>query len=175
MGELSEQNRALIEREASEITAEYLLAGHAIEIGPRQLARLLDAARYEGQPSGYDGGKSLGEDDLRYLAGLLADQIEGGHCGEGNFELRARDRHNARVQRLIAFTSTLSDGGEGEEFLEFKEALSDLRSLRAEHRDLNGGGPGWSARNEAAWARVNELFANEDEAAWVRQQEDAHG
>lgn len=63
----------------------------------------------------------------------------------------------------------------GEEFLEFKEALSDLRSLRHEYECLNGGGPGWSARNAAAWARVNELFANEDEAAWHRQQEDAHG
>jgi hypothetical protein len=63
----------------------------------------------------------------------------------------------------------------GEEFLEFKEALSDLRSLRQEHRDLNGGGPNWTARNKAAWAKVDELFANEDEAAYDRQQEDAHG
>lgn len=63
----------------------------------------------------------------------------------------------------------------GETYLEFKEALDDLRSLRAEHRALNGGGPGWSARWEAAWAKANDLFANEDEAAWCRQQEDAHG
>lgn len=63
----------------------------------------------------------------------------------------------------------------GEEFLEFKEALSDLRSLRQEHRDLTGGGPGWNTRWEAAWAKVDELFANEDEAAYMRQQEDAHG
>ena len=65
--------------------------------------------------------------------------------------------------------------GRGEEFLEFKEALADLRSLRHEYECLNGGGPGWSTRNAAAWARVNELFANEDEAAYDRQQEDAHG
>lgn len=65
--------------------------------------------------------------------------------------------------------------GRGEEFLEFKEALSDLRALRQEYRDLNGGGPGWAARWLSAWATVDELFANEDEAAWVRQQEDAHG
>ena len=64
---------------------------------------------------------------------------------------------------------------DGEEFLEFKEALSDLRSLRHEHDCLNGGGPGWAERNAAAWAKVDELFANEDEAAYDRQQEDAHG
>jgi hypothetical protein len=63
----------------------------------------------------------------------------------------------------------------GEEFLEFKEALSDIRSLRQEHRDLNGGGPGWADRNKAAWAKVDELFADEDEAAYDRQQEGAHG
>jgi hypothetical protein len=63
----------------------------------------------------------------------------------------------------------------GEEFLEFKEALSDLRRLRHEHDCLNGGGPGWTARNAAAWARADELFANDDEAAYDRQQEDAHG
>ncbi|MCR5876966.1 hypothetical protein [Phenylobacterium sp. J367] len=63
----------------------------------------------------------------------------------------------------------------GEEFLEFKEALADLRALRHEYECLTGGGPGWAARNAAAWARVDELFADEDEAAWVRQQEDAHG
>ncbi len=71
--------------------------------------------------------------------------------------------------------AVLGEPSGDEEFLEFKEALSDLRSLRHEHDCLNGGGPGWSARNEAAWARVNELFANEDEAAYDRQQEDAHG
>ena len=63
----------------------------------------------------------------------------------------------------------------GAEFLEFKEALSDLRSLRHEHDCLNGGGPSWTARNAAAWARADELFANDDEAAYDRQQEDAHG
>ena len=63
----------------------------------------------------------------------------------------------------------------GEEYLEFKEALSDLRSLRHEYECLNGGGPGWADRNKAAWARVDELFADEDEAAYDRQQEDAHG
>lgn len=63
----------------------------------------------------------------------------------------------------------------GEEFLEFKEALSDLRSLRSEHRALNGGGPGFNARYEACWVRIDELFANEDEAAYDRQQQDAHG
>ena len=57
---------------------------------------------------------------------------------------------------------------QGEEFLEFKEALDDLRSLRQEHSDLNGGGPGWSARWEAAWAKANDLFADEDEAAYDR-------
>lgn len=65
--------------------------------------------------------------------------------------------------------------GRGEEFLEFKEALSDLRSLRHEYECLNGGGPGWQARNAEAWKRADELFADEDEAAWQRQQEDAHG
>lgn len=66
-------------------------------------------------------------------------------------------------------------GPTGEEFLEFKEALSDLRSLRAEHRDLNGGGPGWMTRWLNAWVKVDELFDAEDEAAYDRQQEDAHG
>ncbi len=69
----------------------------------------------------------------------------------------------------------LNGPSDGEEFLEFKEALSDLRSLRHEYECLNGGGPGWQARNAEAWKRADELFANEDEAAWVRQQEDAHG
>jgi hypothetical protein len=50
------------------------------------------------------------------------------------------------------------------------EALSDLRSLSKEHSDLNGGGPGWAERNKAAWAKVDELFADEDEAAYERQQ-----
>jgi hypothetical protein len=63
----------------------------------------------------------------------------------------------------------------GEELLEFKEALSDLRDLRSEHRDLNGGGPGWSTRWEAAWAKADDLFADEDEAAWERAQEGMHG
>lgn len=63
----------------------------------------------------------------------------------------------------------------GEEFLEFKEALDDLRSLRAEHRALSGGGPGWSARWEAAWAKANDLFANEDEAAHDRHIESFYG
>lgn len=63
----------------------------------------------------------------------------------------------------------------GEEFLEYKEAPSDLRSLRQEHADLNGGGPNWTARNKAAWDRVDELYANEDEDAYMRQQSDAHG
>ena len=69
----------------------------------------------------------------------------------------------------------LNGPSDGEEFLEFKEALSDLRRLRHEHDCLNGGGPGWTARNAAAWARADELFANDDEAAYDRQQEDAHG
>lgn len=63
----------------------------------------------------------------------------------------------------------------GEEFLEFKEALDDLRALRAEHLALNGGGPGWMNRWLNAWVKADELFANEDEAAYDRQQEDAHG
>lgn len=86
----------------------------------------------------------------------------------------ARSIISAAVYRLEA----LSGEGEpvaGEEFLEFKEALSDLRSLRHEYKDLNGGGPGWSQRNRAAWAKVDELFANEDEAAYDRQQESFYG
>lgn len=63
----------------------------------------------------------------------------------------------------------------GEEFLEFKEALSDLRSLRQENRDLNGGGPGWGARWAAAWAKADELFADEDEAAYDRHIESFYG
>lgn len=63
----------------------------------------------------------------------------------------------------------------GEEFLEFKEALADLRSLRAEYECLNGGGPNWQERNRAAWAKVDELFADEDEAAYDRQQESFYG
>jgi hypothetical protein len=83
--------------------------------------------------------------------------------------------------RAASRLEALSSGGgkgedaHGEEFLEFKEALDDVRSLRAEYECLNGGGPGWAARNKAAWAKVDELFANEDEAAYDRQQEDAHG
>ncbi len=57
---------------------------------------------------------------------------------------------------------------QGEEFLEFKEALDDVRLLRAEHYALSGGGPNWTARNKAVWARVDELFADEDEAAYDR-------
>lgn len=71
--------------------------------------------------------------------------------------------------------AVLGEPSDGEEFLEFKEALSDLRSLRHEYECLSGGGPGWSTRNAAAWAKADELFANEDEAAYDRQQEDAHG
>ncbi len=65
--------------------------------------------------------------------------------------------------------------GRGEEFLEFKEALDDVRRLRSEYECLNGGGPGWALRDAAAWKRVDALFAAEDEAAYDRQQEDAHG
>jgi hypothetical protein len=63
----------------------------------------------------------------------------------------------------------------GEEFLEFKEALSDLRSLRQEYECLNGGGPGWAERNRSAWAKADALFAKEDEAAYERQQESFYG
>ena len=82
---------------------------------------------------------------------------------------------NEAADALTARDEGAGTMGRGEEFLEFKEALSDLRALRQEYRDLNGGGPGWAARWLSAWATVDELFANEDEAAWVRQQEDAHG
>lgn len=83
-------------------------------------------------------------------------------------ELRAAIFHISDAYRSLA-------DAPGEEFLEFKEALDDVRGLRAEYECLNGGGPGWSARNKAAWAKVDELFANEDEAAYDRQQSDAHG
>ncbi len=82
---------------------------------------------------------------------------------------------NKQAVALAKATAILALITPGEEFLEFKEALSDLRSLRHEYECLNGGGPGWSARNKAAWAKVDELFANEDEAAYDRQQQDAHG
>jgi len=80
-----------------------------------------------------------------------------------------------KADAILALPTPAPKDEPGEEFLEFKEALSDVRSLRQEHRDLTGGGPGWSTRWEAAWKAVDELFANEDEAAWCRQQEDAHG
>jgi hypothetical protein len=82
--------------------------------------------------------------------------------------LERRQRYAiVKAEAILALT--------GEEFLEFKEALSDLRSLRQEHRDLTGGGPDWNTRWEAAWAKADDLFADEDEAAWERAQEDAHG
>lgn len=106
------------------------------------------------------------------LIAILRDHLQLS-CGR-NCE---REMGRADEDRLYedAAVATLTLIVPGEEFLEFKEALDDLRSLRAEHRDLNGGGPGWSSRWEAAWARASDLFANEDEAAWCRQQEDAHG
>lgn len=81
----------------------------------------------------------------------------------------------ASVDESAACVLTDGTGPHGEEYLEFKEALSDLRALRAEHLALNGGGPGWMRRWLDAWVRADELFANEDEAAYDRQQEDAHG
>lgn len=77
-------------------------------------------------------------------------------------ELRGAIFHISDAYRTLANST-------GEEFLEFKEALSDLRSLRQEHRDLTGGGPGWNTRWEAAWAKADELFADEDEAAYMRR------
>lgn len=82
---------------------------------------------------------------------------------------RAIDEANTKAAKIAALITP------GEEFLEFKEALDDVRGLRAEYECLNGGGPGWSARNKAAWAKVDELFANEDEAAYDRHQEGLYG
>ncbi len=91
--------------------------------------------------------------------------------------------HASRAQAITAWNTRPSPArdegagtmGRGEEFLEFKEALDDVRRLRSEYECLNGGGPGWALRDAAAWKRVDALFAAEDEAAYDRQQEDAHG
>jgi hypothetical protein len=40
----------------------------------------------------------------------LRDQKEGGHCGEGTFEYRARMRHNDRIDRLLAALDARSEG-----------------------------------------------------------------
>lgn len=114
----------------------------------------------------HDPSKSLGE--------RLFDAWYAGPVQKPLWSDYGPDRQTQWETAAVTFTATLSDAPQGEEFLEFKEALSDLRSLRHEYECLNGGGPGWAARNAAAWAKVDELFANEDEAAWVRQQEDAH-
>lgn len=181
--------KALLDLDARGALVPHGVGGHARTLLASAATRLLDAARSEAQPSGYDGSKSLGERLYESAAGRL---VDGPYMHVPWCSVPAQ-RRAGWERAAVTFTASLSGGEEGlgaipeparldlngpsdgEEFLEFKEALSDLRSLRQEHRDLNGGGPGWSARNEAAWARVNELFANEDEAAWVRQQEDAHG
>lgn len=58
----------------------------------------------------YDPTKSLEPGDVSWLGAFLAEQIEGGHCGEGTVESRARNRHSDRLRRLT-FISRLSDGG----------------------------------------------------------------
>ena len=192
MGELSEQTRLLLE-EWVEIK-DRLGADSYDGIEPAYRDRLdlaanqtrLLLARSEGPSPGYDGGKSLGE---RLYAACDTAGLTNGLSWS-----RVHPVEQAQYDRAaVTFTASLSggEGGlgaipeparldlngppDGDEFLEFKETLSDLRSLRAEHRDLNGGGPGWMTRWLNAWVKADELFANEDEAAWVRQQEDAHG
>lgn len=194
MTPLSDQNRALLSAfgvDAPETVSEFRMMRETMDA-------LLDAARAEVLPAPATGGEreAVAWRMLMPSGRVLRVQTEPFH--DGFARMMAVDC-NCSVEPLYALTApqegekegngggptpdvlgdrapsadTLRSGGE--EFLEFKEALSDLRSLRHEYDCLNGGGPGWAARNAAAWAKVDELFANEDEAAYDRQQEDAHG
>lgn len=71
MGELSEQNRALIERTIGINTIDLHRAplGQFLDTVWRHIGPLLDAARAEGPTPSYDGGKSLGE---RFYEGLVS-------------------------------------------------------------------------------------------------------
>lgn len=106
MGELSPENRLLVERVATEIAAEYWLAGYTFEIGPLQLNRLLNAARSEGPSPGY--GKSLGE---RLTEMVASDHLRG--CAGRNYECTCGhlDRQDALMREAaLAFTASLSGG-----------------------------------------------------------------
>lgn len=142
-------------------------ARHVATFDPPTILRLIELARSRQEP---------------VLACYECDTpLHGPFCPACNPEMVSRSRQEGGEGVASPEPSQRGDGPhipsspQGEEFLEFKEALSDLRSLRQEHLDLNGGGPGWMRRWLDAWVRVDELFANEDEAAYDRQQEDAHG
>lgn len=106
MGELSEQNRALMER--VRLPGEY-------SIFPAWIGRLLDAARSEGieaeraypqaarseaQPSGYDGSKSLGE--------RLYEAIYG-EFGPIPWNYLLAHEHALWDHAALTFTASLSD------------------------------------------------------------------
>lgn len=128
------------------------------------VARIIDPRAFKPTIFSGDPDWHPGDDNLRRINALTkADAI---------LALSQQDQVGLTTPAVLGEPSADALRSGGEEFLEFKEALSDLRRLRHEHDCLNGGGPGWTARNAAAWAKVDELFANEDEAAYDRQQED---
>lgn len=194
MSELSDYKRLVVEPDERAMRAKLAGLRGRVEAAEFSLALLL-AARAEGPApvsapldrEGVEGRMTVREAALFDAAWAMCCAIRGGGvlplktptqaADESAPILRASlDARNAALsqQDQVGLTTpaVLGEPSADEEFLEFKEALSDLRSLRHEHDCLNGGGPGWSARNAAAWAKADELFANEDEAAYDRQQED---
>lgn len=121
MGDLSEQNRALMERILRGVLGYYPDALAAAlddpggaDLEPEDFNIILDAARSEGPSPGYDGGKSLGEvvDRLTELATDLECQSIGialcNAYGANDGPALAAD-----LRAALTFTASLS-GGEGE-------------------------------------------------------------
>ena len=108
MGELSEQNRALMERILRGVLGYYPNALAAAlddpggaDLEPEDFNIILDAARSEGPSPGYDGGKSLGE---RLYEAVIAED------GPGAGWRGLLSRSQARWERIaLTFTASLSD------------------------------------------------------------------
>jgi hypothetical protein len=84
----------------------------------------------------------------------LRDQKEGGHCGEGTFEYRARMRHNDRIDRLLAALAARSEG---------TKPVPGWRLTYSEPQDADT--PLMAAAREAGWA----LMENVDLMPWERR------
>lgn len=80
------------------------LKPHEMPAGPtaEMMAPDFDAARSEAQPSGYDGGKSLGEKDLNELWEILDDWA-------GGLLPRAEVSSKVNAWAALTFTASLSD------------------------------------------------------------------
>lgn len=76
----------------------------------------------------------------------LRDQIDTGHCGEGIFERQGRDRHNERIERILAALAHLS---------RIQEENERLRVFAGLGCDANDGG----AHNPEAQGRYRFCLA----------------